>query len=300
MATKQTFQRDVTTETYAYANHTHHKCSVSWGAIFGGALGAISISLILLILGSGLGFASVSPWANHGATATAFTVGAAIWLVITQWTASGVGGFITGRLRTRASNIHTNEVFFRDTAHGFITWSLATIITVTVLAGAVTSIIGGGAKAGTAVVAAGAAGAGHEAAKDSKADNANGYYVDNLFRSDKTAATSEDSRAETSRILAKDIADGKISDDDKTRLKTIVVQQTRVSDQEASTRVDNILSQIDSAKAQAKQAADDAKKAATAFAFATALSMFLGAFIASAAAALGGIHRDEYDNLESN
>ncbi len=300
MAIKQIIQRDVITEDYSAPIHSHHKCSVSWGAILGGALGAISISLILLILGSGLGFASVSPWADRGATATAFTVGAAIWLIITQWVASGVGGFITGRLRTRASNIHTHEVFFRDTAHGFITWSLATIVTATVLAGAVTSIIGATVKAGTAIAAAGAAGAGHEAAKDGKIDNLNGYYVDNLFRSDKTVSSTEDSRGETIRILAKDVTEGKISDDDKARLKTVVVKQTGISDQEASTRVDNIITQIDSAKAQAKQAADDAKKAATAFAFATALSMFLGAFIASAAAALGGIHRDEYDNHQSN
>lgn len=43
-----------------------------------------------------------------------------------QWLSAALGGYVTGRLRTRWVGLHTHQAFFRDTAHGFITWSLAT------------------------------------------------------------------------------------------------------------------------------------------------------------------------------
>ena len=50
------------------------KSAASWAAIIAGAVVAIAASLILLALGSGLGFAAVSPWADHGVSVTTFTV----------------------------------------------------------------------------------------------------------------------------------------------------------------------------------------------------------------------------------
>ena len=123
------------------------RSAASWGAIFAGAIVAIATTLILLALGSGLGFAAISPWPGHGASARAFSVNAAIWLIVTQWLSAGLGGYIAGRLRTKWVGTHTHEVFFRDTAHGLVTWSLATVIVATVLAGSVTSVMGGGLRA---------------------------------------------------------------------------------------------------------------------------------------------------------
>ena len=100
------------------------KSAVSWGAILAGAVVAAASSLVLVGLGSGLGFASISPWPNSGASATTFTALAAIWLIVVQWLASGLGGYIAGRMRTKWAGLHTHEVFYRDTAHGFITWSV--------------------------------------------------------------------------------------------------------------------------------------------------------------------------------
>src|SRR3981189_3715567 len=92
--------------------------AVSWPAIVAGAFVAASVSLVLFALGSGLGFASISPWPGHGVSATTFAVTTAIWLIVMQWVSSGFGGYITGRLRTRWIGTHTHEVFFRDTGHG--------------------------------------------------------------------------------------------------------------------------------------------------------------------------------------
>jgi len=128
---------------------------VSWPAIFAGAFAAAASSLVLVALGSGFGMASVSPWPNSGVSATTFTVMTAIWLIVVQWLASGLGGYVAGRLRTKWANTHTHEVFFRDTAHGFITWAVATVLVVAVLTSAAATAITGGVHA-AANVASGA------------------------------------------------------------------------------------------------------------------------------------------------
>ena len=129
---------------------------VSWAAIFAGALAAGVLSLLLFMLGVGLGLSSVSVWSGQGADGSTIGWGAVIWLVITQLASAGVGGYLAGRLRTKWQGVHTDEVYFRDTAHGFLSWALATIGMV-ILAGSVLSsaITGVGKAAGA--VASGAA-----------------------------------------------------------------------------------------------------------------------------------------------
>ena len=142
------------------------KSAVSWAAIIAGAVVAAAVSLILLALASGLGLASVSPWPNSGVSLTTFSVMTAIGLIVVQWLASGLGGYVTGRLRTKWAGTHTHEVFFRDTAHGFIMWALSTVLVATLLASATASLVGAGAH-GAAMVATGAAAGGGAAAAGS-------------------------------------------------------------------------------------------------------------------------------------
>jgi len=113
--------------------------AVSWGPIVAGAFAASTLTLILMLLGSGLGLTMVSPWSNEGASVTIFAVSTAIWLVVIQWLSSAAGGYLTGRLRTKWVGIHTDETFFRDTAHGFMAWALATLLVVLVLGSALVS-----------------------------------------------------------------------------------------------------------------------------------------------------------------
>ncbi len=120
--------------------------AASWGAIFAGAVVAVATSLILLTLGAGLGFAAMSPWPGQGVAGSTFTMTAAIWLIVTQWLSAAMGGYITGRLRHRWLATHTHEVFFRDTAHGLVTWAVATIAVAVVAAGSLTSIAGGATR----------------------------------------------------------------------------------------------------------------------------------------------------------
>ena len=117
--------------------------AVAWPAIWAGSVAAIALSLILLMLGAGFGLAAVSPWPGVGPKPTTFTIAAGIWIIILQWLSSALGGYIAGRMRTRWQGLHTNEVFFRDTAHGLLTWATATIIItfVAVLSGSLTSYV---------------------------------------------------------------------------------------------------------------------------------------------------------------
>src|SRR5450756_2627232 len=98
--------------------------AVAWGAIVAGAAAAAALSLILLMLGIGLGLSSVSPWVHDGVSAATFGVSAILWVTLTQLLASGMGGYLAGRLRTKWVAVHTDEVYFRDTAHGFLALSL--------------------------------------------------------------------------------------------------------------------------------------------------------------------------------
>ena len=106
-----------------------HSSGVSWAAVIGGAFVTAALSLILLALGTGLGFSSVSPWSNVGASASTVGTAAILWLVLMQIMSSSMGGYLAGRLRTKWSGIHTDEVYFRDTAHGFLAWAVALVIT---------------------------------------------------------------------------------------------------------------------------------------------------------------------------
>ena len=125
----------------AQATPSLGQSAVSWPAIFAGAAVAVAASLILFALGTGLGFASLSPWSGHGVSATTFATTSALWLRVMQWVSSGVGGYVTGRLRVKRVGPHTHEVFFRDPAHGFITRSVATILAATAIGAAAYSAL---------------------------------------------------------------------------------------------------------------------------------------------------------------
>lgn len=116
---------------------------VSWPAIIAGAVATAALSLALLALGTGVGFSVASPWVSQGATVTRLGWTAIVWIVLMQIVASSIGGYLAGRLRTRWVNVHTHEVYFRDTAHGFLAWSLSLVLTAGLLTSAASAMAGG-------------------------------------------------------------------------------------------------------------------------------------------------------------
>jgi hypothetical protein len=268
--------------------------AVSWPAIIAGAFVMASASLILLALGSGLGLAIASPWPNRGASVTTFSIVTALGLIVVQWLSSGLGGYLTGRLRTKWARVHTHEVFFRDTANGFLTWAVATVIGAFLLASATSSIVGGGVHAAATIASGAAQGAANSAGPGALDPTA--YNVDTLFRSARpdVNAANADRRMEAARILAKGLAAGDMLAADRTYLAQVVAARTGIAEPEAQKRVDDVIAQVKVAETKVREAADTARKAASALSIFTAISMLVGAFVACAAAALGGQQRDEH------
>jgi len=297
-------------EVVANPNLESNRSGVSWGAVFAGGVAAASVTLILLALGAGLGFSAISPWAGDSMSATGLAVAAGIWLVVVQWLSSLVGGYVAGRLRTKWADHHSDEVFFRDTAHGFLAWGVATIL-----------MVGFTVYAGTAAVS-GAASALGGAASTAAESPASAYALDQLFRANPgnapggttaaaattTAGTSAStsgsgqsaigaqpsgdvsaSRAEAGRILGRALT-GTGDDADRTYLAQIVSEQTGLTPDEAKQRVDQVI-------ASAKDAADKARKASAYASVITALTLMIGAFIAAVGGALGGRYRDELSTV---
>jgi hypothetical protein len=225
-----------------------------------------------------------------------------------QWIASGLAGYLTGRLRGKWEGMHADEAFFRDTAHGFLAWAVATVITATTLASAAGSVISGGVHATVAMASGSEAGTEQGAMQNTQSageyidglGNLTGYYIDSLFRPvanadiPNTNIDAKDARAEALRIMVMGIKNGSVPDADKAYLAQLVSARTGLGSDEAARRVDDIISQVNTAREKVKEGAEAARKTAMHVSIYMFLSLLVGAFIASSSAALGGRHRDEY------
>ena len=281
-----------------------HAGAVSWSAIVAGAVAAAALSLILLMLGVGLGLSSVSPWGHYGTSATTFGVSTILWVTLTQLLACAMGGYLAGRLRTKWVAVHTDEVYFRDTAHGFLAWAVASLATAALLTSVIGSIVGTGIQAGATLaggvasnVAVATAG-GSETAKSDSEPGPIGYFVDALFRKESNAAVvaMPVPRPEVSRIFMNTLFNGPLPADDIRYVGQLVAQRTGLSQQEAEKRVTDtyarLQAKLNEAQSAAKDAADKARKASAYAALWLFVSLLIGAFIASLAATYGGRQRD--------
>ncbi|HEY3815173.1 MAG TPA: hypothetical protein VGL66_18290 [Caulobacteraceae bacterium] len=245
--------------------------AVSWPAVIAGALSAAAISVLLFVLGAGLGFAA-APMGHANSEAVTFTVWAAIWLIVIQWLASALGGYLAGRLRHRWHGVNDGETHFRDTANGFLSWALATVL-VAVLA------------ASTAGLAAGVATHRHDASMAEP----HAYTLDVLFRSPTSMATVSDpaTRAEAGRVLTHAATEKQVPEDDRVYLTQMVSLRAGVTPAVAQARTDAAINAV-------RDEADKARKAAEATGLFTALAMAIGAFIAAVCGVLGGRERDKH------
>lgn len=280
--------------------------AVSWAAVIAGAVVASALSLVLLALGSGIGLGFMSPWPDHGASATSLGTLAIAWFIAIELFVSGVGGYIAGRLRKNWVDTHTDEVFFRDTAHGLLVWAVGTLLSAFLLAGFVSVAV-----KGAATVASSTAQATASTLPAAIAGGANGtdmvtYFSDMLFRSDQApqdAADASNDKAEAGRIIGRALTSGNLGAGDQTYIAKIIVRQTGLTQADAEKRVADT---ITLAKAEAQQAADAARKAAETArkigihtALWTFIALLIGAFSASYMATVGGRLRDDLPAISS-
>jgi len=298
--------------------------AVSWGAILAGSAASAALSLILLILGVGLGLSVVSPWANSGASATTISISSIIWLTLSALIAAALGGYLAGRLRVKWIKVHTDEVYFRDTAHGFLTWAISLLLTAALWASVIGAIVSGTIQAGASVVggvatttvaaiSAGGAAAGTETEKPGSDTKSMGYFIDSLFRKDlntssdstsyendtNAALTSADDRrpaTEVARIFLKSIQTGNLEKEDSRYVSQIVAQHTGLTQEEAEKRVKDtygrIQKELKDAETAAKEVVDQMREASVYTSLWMFISLLASAFIASLAATYGGRQRD--------
>lgn len=251
---------------------------VSWAAVVAGAVTSCALTLLLLAFGAGVGFSVVSPWNNSGVSATTFEIGTGLYFVVMAMISSALGGYLAGRLRNRWIGVPTTEVHFRDTAHGFLAWALASVLGAVLLASPATSLLGGATSGAV------------QAASSSPATGPMDSYVDTLLRPANPTAentgNSANTRQELGRLLTADLRNGaEPSAADRSYVAKVVAARTGLSQADADKRVSDVI-------AQAKADLDKARKAAEHLAIWLTLSLFIGAFSAALAATEGGGLRD--------
>ncbi len=246
---------------------------ISWPAVIGGAFAAAALSLILITLGTGLGFAA-SPWSNLGASTIG--KGAIVWLILSQIVAFAMGGYLAGRLRTKWVDVHTDEVYFRDTAHGLLVWAVGIVLIAAFLA-STAAMFAGGAVQKTPSTSAGT----------TEAATPNAYLIDTMFRSNGviTEQNAAAMRAEADRILAHDLKEGSMSQADNVYLAQLVSARTGLNQADAQRRVAD-------AFAAAQQAAETARRTLAHLSLWSFVALLSGAFCASYAGTIGGRQRD--------
>lgn len=269
---------------------------VSWASILAGAFVAAAVSLALLALGAGLGLASVSPWSGSSVSGSTFTNITGAYLLMVAIMSSASGGYLASRLRTKWTDLHSSEVFFRDSAHGLVAWAFATVLSASLLATASAHLVGGTVSGvATGVSAAGGQGA-----------NPNAVFVDRLFRTDTAAQASPGNaglttpgtsgapasqnpnmaKAEVMRLWTSSFTDANgLQPADRTYVVHLISRQTGMSDADAQKRVDDVVSET-------KDALDRARHNAMKLSFWMTVALLFGAFAASLAAVEGGQHRD--------
>ena len=274
--------------------------AVSWAAILAGAFAATAFTIALVALGAGIGLVSVSPWSHDNMSVAKFGMLAAAWFIAVQLFASGLGGYLAGRLRTRWVGVHTDEVYFRDTAHGLMVWAVGAVVSALLLTSAASSVTSGVARAGAAAVqAVGAAAAGPASQVVGQMGDPTAYFTDMLFRTDHPAASGDTAAttAEIGRIFARALTSGDLPATDKTYVAQVAASRTGLSQADAEKRVTDVFDQAKSAAAQAadkaKAVADAARKTGIYVSLWAFASLLVGAFAASYMATVGGRTRDE-------
>lgn len=256
---------------------------VSWSAVLGGAFVTASLSVSLLALGTGLGLSAISPWTHVGASASTVGTAAIGWLIAMQAISSAMGGYLAGRLRTKWVATHAHEVYFRDTAHGFLVWAVALVITASFLTGAALSMVGGN----TQTVA--------YTQTEGRSYSPETYFFTSLFRSDRPASdrTPASDNTEAGCIFMNALRQKQISDADKAYLTKLVMGNTGLGQVEAEKRITDVFT-------MARETAESARKMAAHTLLWLFIALLIGAFCASYAATIGGKQRDAADGADLN
>ena len=253
--------------------HTIMVNSISWAAIFAGVVVGLVTQLLLTMLGTGIGLATIDSNAASNPSASGFSIVSGIWFILSGLIASFVGGYVAARMSGRA-------VATTGAMHGLTTWAFTTLLVLWLLTTSVGSIVGG--ALGGVASAVGSVG-------DTLAQSA-GPLLQNSnpldFIRDQVRGTGESPealRAEATNAIRQLVVAGETPDPAvKQRAVDALAKAANIPPDQAQQRIDNIIQQY-------RQTVDRVKNAAAESADTAASVVSTGALIAFAALVLGAI-----------
>ncbi len=250
---------------------------VQWGPVFAGALAAAALASVLHTFAGAIGLAVSSTAPTWRDASIALWILSGLYLVLVALAAYGLGGYVAGRLRSRLAPASADEIEFRDGVHGLLVWSLATLLTATLLVFA--------ASAATRLAAPSAGPIGP--ATSVAGENIIAFDLDRLLRGERRQGDADVAytRAEAARILLTASSHAGVNAEDRAYLTRLVAARTGLGQPDAERRVDTAI-------ARAKDNIARARRSTVILAFMAGAAALLGAAAAWFAAGVGGQHRD--------
>jgi hypothetical protein len=241
---------------------------MSWGGIFGGAVTALALWLLLYSFGLAVGLSSLDP--NNPGSVKPSGIFTGIWALVAPLIALFVGGWVAAR----GANVMARG---EGASHGLVMWGLTTLIGASMVAMLMTAIVGGAVSVGKAAVGAGGAAIGAAASGSGgaakwlgiDANDALGPINNRLRAEGKPAITAGQLETATRDVVQTAVRDGRLN---KETLVGSIVQNTRLSRADAEEIGNRVESQYQQASGQigdrlqaaAQQAQTGALKAADA------------------------------------
>ena len=266
---------------------------ISWGAIFGGAVAALAIWVLLYTLGLALGLSTVDPQNPGSVRSSGLFTG--IWSVLTPLIALFVGGWVA----SQAAGVLDRK---SGSIHGLVMWGVTLLLGAFLTFTALGGIIGGLASAGKTAVQAGGGALSGLAGQAGGAAQAFGLDADDalapvnqrLQAEGKPQVTSSQVQAATRDVVQDAIRQGRL---DQSLLVNSLSQNTALSPTDAQEVASRIETQWNQARARAGDLAERARTGALRAADATGKA-FWGVFaalllgmIAAVGGALLGVQR---------
>ena len=259
---------------------------MSWGAVLAGAVVALSVQLLLSLLGIGIGLATVDPAAGDTPDAASFGIASGVFYAIVTLVSLFAGGWVAGRLA--GMPVRTDGLL-----HGLVTWAVAMLLLLYVVTTTVGAILSGalGMVSSTLETAAqgvqAAAGAATQSDIGEEALNAIQQRAQQLLGQAQQATGAPDTSELLQQVMA--IAQGGVSEQERQQIVDRIVQETGVTREEAETQLQQLQTQYEEARAaaeeQARAAAQATSEAISQGAFWSFVALLLGAI----AAAVGGL-----------